>query len=75
MLLTYSHDSFLELWHTFPNVTQIQDWREKELSFLFICLSSEVSFLFQINLNFKSVNVEGAELHNMGQQTDIGNVY
>ena len=32
-------------------------------------------FLFQVNLNFKSVNIEGAELHNMGQQTDLGNLY
>ena len=29
-------------------------------------------FLLQINFNFQSVNVEGAELHNMGQLTDIG---
>ena len=28
--------------------------------------------IFQINFNFRSVNIEGVELHNMGQLTDIG---
>ena len=37
--------------------------------------SYKVLCLFQVNLNFKSVNIEGAELHNMGQQTDLGNLY